>query len=149
LIRRSLDIGPIIVAHLAHSRASTPAASIHAMDADTLRAAGVQFFALMLDGRAIGCGALKPLTDGSVEVKSVHVLVAHRGQGHARRIMVHLIGVAQAGGYSAMVLETGSALLPGFDAARALYERLGFDYCGPISGYAANPNAAFMRRVLP
>jgi putative acetyltransferase len=46
------------------------------------------------------------------------------------------------------VLETGSDLLPEYDAARALYEKLGYAYCAPIPGYDADPNSAFMRLEL-
>lgn len=142
------DIRPIIDSHLAHSRATTPPGSIHAMTADDLRRDGLRFWALYEDGAAVGCGALKPLPDGLVEVKSVHVAAAARGRGLARIIMAHLIDVARRDGHRAMVLETGSALLPGFDAARGLYASLGFHSCDAIPGYAPDPNSAFMRLSL-
>ncbi|MEM9124700.1 MAG: GNAT family N-acetyltransferase, partial [Pseudomonadota bacterium] len=40
------------------------------------------------------------------------------------------------------------AHLPEYDAARKLYEALGYSYCGPIFGYTPDPNSAFMRLTL-
>jgi len=143
------DIAAIIAAHLAHSAATTPAASIHAMDVEQMAAQPDLLFWAIYDGdTALGCGALKPLGDGLVEVKSVHVLAAARGRGLARRMMEHLEAEARQMAYAAMVLETGSDRLTGFEAARALYERLGYRSCGVLPGYAPDPLSAFLRRDL-
>lgn len=146
---RSPDIAAIIAAHLAHSAATTPAASIHAMSVDQMAAQpGLAFWAIYDGETALGCGALKPLGDGTVEVKSVHILASARGRGLARRIMEHLEAEARKQGHTAMVLETGSDQLTGFEAARALYERLGYVYCDVLPGYQPDPLSAFMRRDL-
>ena len=63
-------------------------------------------------------------------------------------IMNHLADLARAEGVSALVLETGANHLSEYDAARKLYETLGYSYCGPIYGYDADPNSAFMRLDL-
>ncbi len=141
-------VRPLIEAHLAHSWESTPETSIHTMTPEDIARTDMRFWAIFDGDRAVACGALKPLEDGSVEVKSVHVAKAERGKGHARRIMAHLIDVARDQGHTAVVLETGSEVLPAFDAARALYERMGFAYCGPIPGYGPDENSAFMRLDL-
>ena len=150
---REMDPGaelarPLVLAHLAHSKIASPATSCHTMNVDELRGEGLRFWALFDGDEALGCGALKPLGDGVVEVKSVHVLEAARGRGLSRTIMQRLIGAARAEGYQAMVLETGSSLLAGYDAARGLYEALGFVYVDLIPGYQRDPNSAFMRLDL-
>ncbi|KUJ76223.1 acetyltransferase [Ruegeria marisrubri] len=142
------DLRPILQAHLAHSAQAGPAESNHTMDADALREPGVRFWALYDDGVPLGCGALKALPDGTAEVKSVHVLAAARGRGLARVMMDHLAEQARESGASALVLETGAAHLAEYDAARKLYEALGYSYCDPIYGYAEDPNSAFMRLAL-
>ncbi len=142
------DMRAIIQAHLAHSWDATPQTSNHTMDADELRGAGIRFWALYEAGMALGCGALKTLPDGTAEVKSVHVVASARGRGLARQMMDHLAQVATSEGISALVLETGAAHLSEYDAARKLYEALGYTYCGPIYGYASDPNSAFMRLPL-
>ncbi len=142
------DLRPIILAHLAHSWDATPQTSNHTLDIDALREPGIRFWALYEAGKPLGCGALKALPDGTAEVKSVHVVAAARGRGLARVIMNHLADLARAEGVSALVLETGANHLSEYDAARKLYETLGYSYCGPIYGYDADPNSAFMRLDL-
>jgi len=141
------DIQAIIAAHLAHSWAATPQTSCHTMTVEDLASEpGLRFWALFDGEVALGCGALKPLGDGTAEVKSVHVTEAARGRGLARKIMEHLEAEARAAGHSALVLETGSSALPAYDAARGLYERLGYTYCDVLPGYRRDSNSAFMRR---
>ncbi len=142
------DLRPIIQAHLAHSWDATPQTSNHTLDIDALREPGIRFWAIYEAGKPLGCGALKALPDGTAEVKSVHVVTAARGRGLARVIMNHLADLARAEGVSALVLETGANHLSEYDAARKLYETLGYSYCGPIYGYDADPNSAFMRLDL-
>ncbi len=139
---------PVVEAHFAHSQSAGPAESNHTMSAADLGGPGVRFWALYDDGHPLGCGALKALPDGTAEVKSVHILQAARGRGLARKMMDHLADSARAEGVSALVLETGAAHLSEYDAARKLYEALGYSYCGPIPGYSADPNSAFMRLAL-
>nr|WP_217350407.1 GNAT family N-acetyltransferase [Ruegeria sp. HKCCD7255] len=133
---------------MAHSWGATPQTSNHTLDVEALREPGIRFWALYEDNTALGCGALKTLPDGTAEVKSVHVIAAARGRGLARVMMTHLADLARDEGLSALVLETGAAHLPEYDAARKLYEALGYSYCDPIYGYALDPNSAFMRLAL-
>ncbi len=142
------DLRPIIQAHVAHSWDATPQTSNHTLDIDALREPGIRFWAIYEAGKPLGCGALKALPDGTAEVKSVHVVAAARGRGLARVIMNHLADLARAEGVSALVLETGANHLSEYDAARKLYETLGYSYCDPIYGYDADPNSAFMRLDL-
>ncbi|MEX0365736.1 MAG: GNAT family N-acetyltransferase [Ruegeria sp.] len=142
------DLRPILTAHLAHSQQAGPDESNHTMDIAALREPGIRFWALYDDATPLGCGALKALPDGTAEVKSVHILSAARGRGLARRMMQYLADQARAEGISALVLETGAGHLPDYDAARKLYEALGYSYCGPIHGYEPDPNSAFMRLEL-
>ncbi len=139
---------PVVEAHFAHSETAGPAESNHTMDAEALSGPGIRFWAMYDAGQPVGCGALKVLPDGTAEVKSVHILAQARGRGLARKMMIHLAELARTDGISALVLETGAAHLPEYDAARKLYEAHGYSYCGPIYGYEADPNSAFMRLGL-
>ncbi|WP_406645776.1 GNAT family N-acetyltransferase [Aliisedimentitalea scapharcae] len=142
------DLRSLIDANLVHGAGAAPAESDHTFGVDQLRGRDVRFWAAYDGATAVGCGALKSLSDGTAEVKSVYVSTAARGRGIARQIMQHLATAAQTTGITALVLETGSDLLPEYDAARALYERLGYIYCPPILGYEEDPNSAFMRLDL-
>nr|WP_170332215.1 GNAT family N-acetyltransferase [Ruegeria arenilitoris] len=142
------DLRPVVQAHFAHSETAGPAESNHTMDADSLAGPGTRFWALYESDQPLGCGALKTLPDGTAEVKSVHIISQARGRGLARVMMNHLAELARAEGVSALVLETGAAHLTEYDAARKLYEALGYSYCEPIFGYTNDPNSAFMRLAL-
>ncbi|SDX09942.1 putative acetyltransferase [Ruegeria halocynthiae] len=144
----SYALRPLVDAHFAHSETAGPPESNHTMDAQGLAGPGIRFWALYEADEPLGCGALKSLPDGTAEVKSVHILTAARGRGLARVIMNHLAELARAEGVAALVLETGATHLPEYVAARKLYEALGYFYCGPIYGYDADPNSAFMRLEL-
>ena len=125
-----------------------PADSNHTFGVEELCRENVRFWALFDGETALGCGAYKVLPDGNAEVKSVFVSAAARGRGFARKIMSCLAEEACKEGIIALVLETGSTLCPEYDAARRLYETLGYSYCGPIFGYEEDPNSAFMRLAL-
>ncbi|MEP2716709.1 GNAT family N-acetyltransferase [Pseudophaeobacter sp.] len=140
----SAELWPLIEDNQAHGAQETPTESDHTFGVEELCQPGVSFFAAYQTGVPLGCGAYKALQDGTAEVKSVFVSETARGQGLARRLMDHLAHAAQAEGFSALVLETGSPLCPGYDAARALYERLGYSYCAPFEGYKEDPLSVFM-----
>lgn len=142
------DLRPLLDAHAAHGAAAAPAESNHTLDASGLKGPGLRFWVLREDGNPLACGALKDLPDGTAEVKSVHVAEAARGRGLARIMMAHLAGAARASGAAALVLETGSSLCPGYDAARRLYKALGYSTCPPIHGYTEDPMSVFMRLEL-
>jgi N-acetylglutamate synthase-like GNAT family acetyltransferase len=76
-----------------------------------------QRFLLAVDetGKLIGCGQIKPHSDGSQELASIAVEPAWRGRGIARALIEHLI--AQADG--TLYLMCQSSLGP-------LYEKFGF-----------------------
>lgn len=140
---------PLIEGNQSHGAAATAADSDHTFGVEDLSHPTVRFFAAFEGETALGCGAFKALRDGTAEVKSVFVCKTARGRGVAKRLMDHLASQAAKAGFSALVLETGSSLCPEYDAARALYERLGYAYCPPIEGYGEDPMSAFMRLPLP
>jgi len=98
--------------------------------------------ALMLayvDGELAGCGAFRPLADvdyaNACEMKRLYVRRAFRRFGLGRILAQALIDSATQAGHSAMLLDT----LDDMEAARGLYESLGFEevppyYFNPIPG---------------
>jgi GNAT superfamily N-acetyltransferase len=71
-------------------------------------AAGVGTFVIArLDGRAVGCGALRKLDETSAEVKRMYVAPEVRGKGVARKVLEHLESVGRELGVQRLVLETG------------------------------------------
>ncbi len=139
-------IAPLIKRHLTLMHASSPACSVHAMDAARLAESGVRFFAAFEAGEAVAMGALKLLSDGHGELKSMHVRDDQRGRGLADEILRRLVDAASAAGINRLSLETGSQ--DAFAPARAFYARHGFEDCAPFEGYVEDPNSVFMSRSL-
>ncbi|MBT8154758.1 GNAT family N-acetyltransferase [Epibacterium ulvae] len=138
------ELQDLLAAHVRYSAENSPEECNHTLDPHAMRDKGLQFWVAFHEERAVGCGALSVLADGSAEVKSVHVLQDMRGRGLARQIMIHLAEEAMAAGHMSLLLETGSSQCPGYDAARGLYESLGYQYCEPFGDYSADPSSTFM-----
>ena len=91
-------------------------------------------------------GAYKRIDTAHAEIKSMHVLTEARGRGLSKAMLEHLVAAAKADGCARLSLETG--VQPTFIAARALYERAGFEECPPFEGYEEDPNSVFMTKML-
>ena len=98
-----------------------------------------QLLVAMAGGALLACCALRPLDtvdySNACEIRRLYVRPAHRGLGLGRRLTEAQMDFARMQGYSCMLLDTLSAM----EAARALYEDLGFEeippyYFYPIAG---------------
>ena len=90
-------------------------------------------------GELAGCCALRPLDNAdypnAAEMKRLYVRKAFRGFGLGRQLSEAILDTARRAGYTCVLLDTLSEM----DAARSLYEDLGFVeiapyYHNPISG---------------
>lgn len=80
------------------------------------------FLIARLDGRAVGCGALRRIDETTSEVKRMYVEPDARGRHVGRQILDHLENAARDLGTHRVVLETGIYQAE----AIALYRRAGF-----------------------
>ncbi|TFW29075.1 GNAT family N-acetyltransferase [Duganella callida] len=121
-----------------------PPEAVYALDVRTLLQPHIRF-AVARDaaGAAVGCGAVV-LTPEYGEIKRMYVRPAARGAGMARKLMGALEDTARQAGCAHLVLETG----PDQPEALALYERNGFERCGPYGDYPDDPLSVFMRKPL-
>jgi len=89
-----------------------------------------------VDGELAGCCALRPIDDvdyaNAAEMKRLYVRKAFRGFGLGRRLAEAVLEAAVRLGYDSVLLDT----LDDMEAARALYEDLGFEEIPP---YYHNP----------
>jgi putative acetyltransferase len=92
-----------------------------------------------VDGQLAGCCALRPLDSAdypmACEMKRLFIRPAYRGIGLGRQLTEWMLDTARAKGYACVLLDT----LSDMEAARALYEDLGFVeippyYHNPIAG---------------
>jgi putative acetyltransferase len=136
------DVHALIGELDAYLYALYPADSVYALDIAALLHPDVRF-AVARDGAgtALGCGAVV-VTPEYGEIKRVYVRPQARGQGLARRLMETLEAAASQNGCRTLVLETG----PTQPEALALYERMGFQYCGPFGDYPEAPLSVFMQK---
>lgn len=140
------DLSVLFARHTADMHADTPPESIHMMDAGALDVPAVFFYVLRLEGAPVSMGAFKRIENGHAEIKSMHVLHEHRGQGLSRLMLDHLLAAARTEGIARLSLETGAQDM--FRPARILYERAGFTECPPFGDYVLDPNSIFMTRTL-
>ena len=128
----------------AYQKQLYPAESHHGIDIDALSRPNVLFaVARMADGgRAVGCGALV-LNADHAELKRMYTDPSQRGRGVASSLLQLLEAEARRRGCTRFMLETGH-LQP---EALALYERHGYQRCGPFGNYVDDPNSVFMQKV--
>ncbi len=144
---RGEDVVALLAEHLDEMHATSPPESVHALPLDALRAADIRFYVAREDGALVGCGALRQLQDGHVELKSMRTAAHARGRGVGAAMLDFLLAEASAAGAREISLETGAE--PYFAPARQLYARRGFVECAPFGSYRPDPNSVFMTRSLP
>jgi putative acetyltransferase len=142
------EIAALLEEHVGDMRAVSPPESKHALDLNGLRQPGITFWSAWSEGRLTGCCALKQLEATHGEVKSMRVAQGQRGKGIGAALVRHVIAEAQARRYERLSLETGA--MPFFEPARRLYQRHGFEPCGPFASYRPDPNSVFLTlRISP
>ncbi len=141
------DVRALLALHFAEMRAESPPSACHVLPVDALRDPTIRFFSLRDgDGALLGIGALKSLEPGHGEIKSMRTAPTALGQGIGARILAHLIATARASGMTRLSLETGNT--PLFAPANRLYQREGFEPCGPFGSYQPGPFTLFYAREI-
>lgn len=142
----SPEIAELLNEHLTDMYASSPPESVHALDLSKLRKPEITFWSAWDNNNLLGCGALKELDPTQGEIKSMRSANRFRGMGVGKKMLEHILAVAKERNYQRLSLETGTVDF--FLPARKLYERYGFEYCGPFADYQEDPYSAFMTKRI-
>lgn len=95
-------------------------------------------------GVAVGCGALRELSEEDAEIKRLYVAPAFRRRGISRRILTALEELAINFGYARVFIETGKFQT----AALNLYRGAGFQEVPAYGPYLENPNSICFEKEL-
>lgn len=95
-----------------------------------------------IGGVAVGCGAIKELTAGAMEIKRMYTLPEYRGRGVARTVLEELEQWAALLGYGTCMLETGKKQ----PEAIALYIRCGYIVVPNYGQYAGVENSVCFQK---
>ncbi|HTF96884.1 MAG TPA: GNAT family N-acetyltransferase [Cellvibrio sp.] len=140
------EVAELLNEHLRDMYATSPPESVHALDLEKLRKPEITFWSAWEGNQLLGCGALKELDPTHAEIKSMRSANRFRGKGVGKKMLEHILQVASDRQYQRLSLETGSQDF--FVPARKLYERYGFENCGPFADYKEDPWSVFMTRKI-
>ena len=140
------DVRALLSQHFTEMRAGSPPSACHVLPVDGLKVPEIRFITLREHGVLLGCGALKQLEAGHGEVKSMRTADGALGRGIGKALLDHLVESARSEGITRLSLETGST--EQFAAANRLYEREGFERCGPFGDYADTPFTRFFTKEI-
>lgn len=102
------------------------------------------FLVARVEGRPVGCGAIRLLDGGDAEVKRMWVDPAVRGQGVAKAVLTRLQDEALELGVTRLVLETGIFQTE----ALGLYRSSGFESVECWGEYAPSPTSLCMAKPI-
>jgi putative acetyltransferase len=143
---RGPAVRALLERHLAFCLSETPPEHSFALSVDGLLDPKVTFVSYRDGDTVLGVAAIKELDPEHAEIKSMHTAAEARGRGVGRALLSHLLDTARAHGYRRVSLETGTT--PGFAAARALYESVGFAPAGPFADYPETGDNTFYALAL-
>ncbi|UWX59225.1 GNAT family N-acetyltransferase [Chryseobacterium oranimense] len=96
------------------------------------------------EDKAVGCGAFKPFSEDTVEIKRMYTNEEMRGKGFASKILNELEIWAKEEGFSKCVLETG-VMQP---EAIGLYEKNGYYRIPNYGQYIGIDNSVCFEKLL-
>ena len=121
-----------------------PLQLIHGLRPEDIKDPDLYFIMAYIDGRAAGCGALRPLEPGIGEIKRMFVLPEYRGKGVARALLEALESRAVEMGHTSVRLETGTRQ----PEAIALYKSAGYAGIVKFGEYIDNPMSLCFEKKL-
>jgi putative acetyltransferase len=120
-----------------------PPESNHLLDINSLMQPNIRFMLALVQGKAIGCGAIR-IQEDYAEIKRMYVRPAYRGMGIGYQVLSKLEGLAKELGLPTTRLETG---IHNLDALK-LYEHCGYSRRSPFGEYTDDPLSLYYEKQL-
>ncbi len=136
----------LLALHLAGMHATSPPENVFALDLAGLKDPRVTVWSVWDGERIASIGALKMLSSGTAEIKSMRTHPDFLGQGAGAAILDHIIAIARLRGVTRLSLETGRG--EAFEAAIKLYQRRGFIEGEAFADYQPNAFSQFFHLAL-
>ncbi|WP_084134597.1 GNAT family N-acetyltransferase [Paenibacillus harenae] len=121
-----------------------PPEDIFGLDFADPKLGDVVFMVAYWEGLPVGCGAIRPLDQGSVELKRFFVDESYRNKGIAGALLTTLEARAAALGYRCVKLETGEALRE----AVGFYKKNGYRLIDRFGEYADSETSLCFGKAL-
>ncbi len=113
---------PILESYALEPEADGADADLYDLEGAYLKAGGAFWVVEDDRGEIVGTCGLKPMANGSIELRKMYLMPHARGQGLGKKLLKTAIAKAKALGFKRLELETASQLRE----AIALYESFGF-----------------------
>jgi putative acetyltransferase len=136
----------LLALHLRGMHERSPPGNVFALDLSGLQEPRVTVWTAWCGSQLASVGALKMLTSGNAEVKSMRTHPDFLRTGAGSAILARIIDDARQRGVHRLSLETGSG--PAFQPALALHRRRGFVNGEPFVEYAQSAFNQFLHLAL-
>ena len=140
------EVNKLLIKHFIELRSVSPEGSAHVLDIAGLKDPSIKFWSLWEEDDLVGSGALKFLDKEHGEFKSIRVNDRFRSKGNGSKVIDHLIKEAKKLNIRRLSLETGAGDF--FLNARKLFNKCGFEVCGPFSHYKNDINSVYMTMLI-
>jgi len=140
------EVNELLIKHFVELRSVSPEGSTHVLDIAGLKDPSIKFWSLWEEKDLVGSGALKFLDKEHGEFKSIRVNDRFRSKGNGSKVIDHLIKEAKKLNIKRLSLETGAGDF--FLNARKLFNKCGFEVCGPFSHYKDDINSVYMTMLI-
>jgi len=141
------DIRELVIALDRHLEPLSPIEHQYKMSVEEMAITDTRLFVARDDfGKALGMGALKSHANNIGEVKRMFTIKEARGQRVGSLLLGQIILRAEKSGMKKLVLETGFG--DGYVGAHRLYQRCGFNICGPVLDYEDTGSSAFFEMEI-
>ena len=140
------EVNELLIKHFVELRSVSPEGSTHVLDIAGLKDPSIKFWSLWEENDLVGSGALKFLDKEHGEFKSIRVNDRFRSKGNGSKVIDHLIKEAKKLNIRRLSLETGAGDF--FLNARKLFNKCGFEVCGPFSHYKDDINSVYMTMLI-